>query len=226
MVSKSYIYRMFARSPVKPLQQHMEKVVVCARELNALFEAVVQKDHRKVKSCQKRISKLETEADVLKKELRLHLPTGIMLPVSRQDLLEVLTMQDRIANKSKDIAGLIVGRKMQFPEEMHDSLRDFVKRSIDAVEQAETTVNELDELVETGFKGSEVKLVQSMIEKLDEIESDTDRIQVDVRATLFQMEKDMPPVDVMFIYKVIEWIGDLADLAQRVGSRLQLLLAR
>jgi uncharacterized protein Yka (UPF0111/DUF47 family) len=30
----------------------------------------------------------------------------------------------------------------------------------------------------------------------------------------------------MFLYKIIDWIGDLADRAQQVGSRLELLLAR
>jgi uncharacterized protein Yka (UPF0111/DUF47 family) len=51
-------------------------------------------------------------------------------------------------------------------------------------------------------------------------------MQVAVRSKLFELEKDLPPVDVMFIYRVIEWIGDLADLAQRVGSRLEIMLAR
>ncbi|HBP75141.1 MAG TPA: phosphate transport regulator, partial [Alcanivorax sp.] len=37
---------------------------------------------------------------------------------------------------------------------------------------------------------------------------------------------ELPPVDVIFLYKIIEWIGDLADRAQKVGGRLQLLLAR
>ena len=36
----------------------------------------------------------------------------------------------------------------------------------------------------------------------------------------------MPPVDVMFLYKIIDRIGELADCAQKVGSRLQLLIAR
>ena len=65
-----------------------------------------------------------------------------------------------------------------------------------------------------------------MIKELDSIESDTDKIQVKVRAALFKKEKDLPPVDVMFIYRVIDGIGDLGDLSQRVGSRLELMLAR
>ena len=34
------------------------------------------------------------------------------------------------------------------------------------------------------------------------------------------------PIDVMFLYKIIEWVGVLADQAQRVGSRIELMLAR
>ena len=178
------------------------------------------------KAQQKKIAKLEGEADKLKKKLRLDLPKSLFMPVSRRDLLEVLTMQDKIANKAKDIAGIIIGRKMTFPTEVSEKLVDFVKRCIDASKQAQKAINELDELVETGFGGREVKLVQSMIKELDSIESDTDKIQVKVRAALFKKEKDLPPVDVMFIYRVIDGIGDLGDLSQRVGSRLELMLAR
>jgi len=225
-VSSHYIYRLFGRSPVKPIQQHMEKSVGCAKELISLFEAVIAGDRRQVNSVQKRISKQEREADKLKKDLRMHLPNSLMLPVSRGDLLEMLAMQDRIANTAKDIAGLIVGRKMTFPESMHEILLQFIQRCVDTAVQAEQTVNELDELVETGFRGKEVEFVQDMLKKLDEIESDTDAIEVRVRAMLFDMEKELPPVDVMFFYKVIESTGELADISQRVGSRLQLLLAR
>ena len=50
--------------------------------------------------------------------------------------------------------------------------------------------------------------------------------QIAIRAALLKKEQELPPVDVMFMYKIIEWIGDLADLAQRVGSRLELMLAK
>jgi hypothetical protein len=51
-------------------------------------------------------------------------------------------------------------------------------------------------------------------------------MQADLRHKLFRIEQDLDPVDAMFQYRVLEEIGDLGDLAQRVGSRLQLLLAR
>ena len=65
-----------------------------------------------------------------------------------------------------------------------------------------------------------------MIAKLSNIENETDEQQVHLRRTLFELEQTLPPVNVIFLYKVIEWTGDLADQAREIGDRLQLLLAR
>ena len=80
--------------------------------------------------------------------------------------------------------------------------------------------------METGFSGSEIQLVEDLIEDLDRLERANDEQQIHIRSALFKLEAELPPVDVIFLYKIIEWIGDLADRAQKVGGRLQLLLAR
>ncbi len=226
MSPKSFVFSMFGSSPVSPLQQHMAKVQVCVQEVIPFLEAALAQDWVRAREVQKRIAVLEGEADALKKELRLHLPRGWMMPVSRRDLLEALRMQDKIANKTKDIAGLIIGRRMVFPTEIAEKLLEFARRCIDATAQAQLAINELDELVETGFRGHEVELVEKMITELDAIEADTDTLQVEVRDLLFSKEKELYAVDVMFMYNIIDWIGDLGDLAQRVGSRLLMMLAR
>ncbi len=225
-MARTTITSLFGNSPVKPLQQHMEAVQHCVHELIPFLESVLNEDWTTARKQQSKIAKLEREADKLKRQLRLHLPKSLFMPISRRDLLEVLTMQDTIANTAKDIAGLITGRKMEIPEPIGKELLHFAKRAVDASSQAQVAINELDELVETGFKGNEVKLVESMIKQLDEIESDADKMEVKVRAKLFKLEKDLPPVDVIFLYKVIDAIGGLADRSQRVGSRLELMLAR
>ncbi len=220
------ISNMFGSSPVHPLQKHMEKVQVCITQLAPFFDAVLSENWDDAIKCRSEIARLENEADDLKRALRLNMPKSLFMAVSRRDLLEVLTMQDKIANKAKDITGLIIGRKMVFPANFGPLLKEFIQRSIDASEQAQKAVNELDELVETGFRGKEVELVESMIKTLDKIESDTDKIQVEVRNELFAIETELNPVEVMFLYRIIDWIGDLGDLSQRVGSRLELMLAR
>ena len=164
-----------------------------------------------------KIISLEKEADLIKRDLRLHLPTGLFLPVSRTDLLELLSAQDHIANKAEDIAGLIISRQMTIPEALAPIFMPFLNRCLDASKQACKAINELDELLETGFRGSEVKIVEEMILTLDEIEHDSDEQLADIRHRIFELEKDLSAIDAIFLYKLVQWIGDLADHAQTCG---------
>ncbi|SEP57832.1 hypothetical protein SAMN05421693_101107 [Ectothiorhodospira magna] len=225
MPPKSYFFDLFGKSPVRPLQLHAEKVQTCVAELPGFMAAVFAQDWAQAEARRNRIAELEHEADLLKKDLRRHLPKGMMLAMSRRDVLEALTIQDGIANTTKDIAGLILGRRMLFPDVLHPLLHDFITRCTEATTQASRAVHELEDLVETGFRGHEVDVMESLLNELDAIEHDTDRIQVKVRAELFAMERTLPPVDVIFMYRIIDEIGDLANLSQRVGSRLRLMLA-
>lgn len=217
---------LFGRSPIGPMQQHIAKAHECAANLLPFFEAVMAEDWAKVEQVQQEMVRLEKDADKLKKSVRLHLPKSLFLPVPRSDLLELLSVQDKIANRAKDIAGLMLGRCMTVPKPLQPLMLSYVQRAVDASAQALKAMNELDELLETGFGGREATLVETMIEELDAIEQDNDRLQIEVRRQLFKLEKDLPPVDVMFLYQIIDWIGDVADRAQRVGNRLEQLLAR
>lgn len=220
------IFNMFGPSPIRPIEQHMRKTYHCAKQLYPFFEAVMAADWPAATLLKDKIAHIEKEADAIKRELRLHLPTGLFLPVARTDLLELLSAQDRIANKAEDIAGLIVSRKMLIPVALSASFMLFLSRSLDAAKQACHAINELDELLESGFRGSEVKIVEDMIVTLDDIEQDSDEKLAEIRHQIYALEKELPAIDVIFLYKVVQWIGDLADHAQVVGGRLQILIAR
>src|SRR5690554_4212334 len=188
---------LFGRSPIGPMQQHIAKAHECASNLVPFFQAVIAEDWSRVELVQQEMSRLEKEADKLKKSVRQHLPKSLFLPVPRSDLLELLSVQDKIANRAKDIAGLMLGRCMTVPEPLQPQMLAFVQRSVDASCQALKALKELDSLLETGFSGREATLVESMVEELEEIERETDRMQITVRRALFKLERELPPVDVM-----------------------------
>ncbi len=215
----------FGSSPVQPLEQHMDISYRCAQQLKPFVAAVVDGDWDEATRVRTAIEELEHEADELKKQIRLQMPKSLFMPVPREDLLELLLVQDRIANRARDVSGLIIGRQMTIPEAIAERYQDFVERNVDAAKQARKSVRELDELFTAGFRGAEVSLVADLIEKLDQIETETDDQQASLRRALFQIEKSLDPIDAMFLYKVIELTGDVADMAERVGRRLELLLS-
>ena len=215
----------FGSSPVVPLEKHVDIAYRCTKQLVPFFEAVIAGDWEEAAQVRKTIEDLENEADDMKKEIRIHLPKSLFMPVPREDLLELLLVQDKMANRAKDVSGLVLGRKMEIPPQIAEHFIEFVQRCVDAAKQARKSVRELDELFTTGFRGAEVSLVSSLIEELDRIETDTDNIQARLRKDLFAIEDDMKPVDVVFLYRVIELTGEIADMAERVGRRLELLLS-
>lgn len=226
MSSGNTLSRLFGKSPFLPLQTHMRVVLECAREIQPLIEALARGDQERVIKAKDHIFEREAEADRIKNELRLQLPRSLFMPVDRRDLLEVLHMQDAIANTAQDVAGLLIERQMTIPDFMHDPLIALTSRCIDTCEHSASIIEELDELLAMGFRGREVDKVDAMLTELNSIEDETDELGIALARSLFKHESEMDPVSVMMWYRLIEWIGDLADYAEKVGDRLRLLIAK
>ncbi|NRA70573.1 MAG: TIGR00153 family protein [Gammaproteobacteria bacterium] len=225
-MSINSILGVFAKSPIKPLQEHIRKVHECAEHLVPFFEAAFADDWNKAAGIRAELSQMERTADKLKRELRTSLPKGLFMPVDRTDMLSLVTEQDKIANTAKDISGRILGRKLLIPVPIQQEFLEYLKRCIETSGYAAKAIDELDELLETGFQGRELQIIDNLINELDTIEDSTDVMQISLRHSLHGIEHDLNPVDVVFLYNVIDWVGDLADLAERVGDKLELMLAR
>ena len=225
-MSKAPIFtKLFGPSPIVPIQQHMNLCEQSADTLIPFLESAIAGNWEAAEAQAVCIAKLENEADEIKKTIRMNLPRSLFLPMSRSDLLELLQVQDRIANASRDVAGLAIGRRMSFPDGIHEALRSLLASSVAAVNLARKALDELNDLIITGFSGQEVEFIEKILERLHEAEHDSDVKQVEVRRQLFALEAELNPVDVVFIYKVIDRIGDVADDAQTVGNRMMYLIA-
>jgi len=220
----SLISNLFGHSPIRPMQEHMRAAVECARQVLPLFEEMVAGDAAAVTTRRQEIDRLEHEADRIKNEIRSHLPKRMFLAVERRDMLEILDYQDSIADVAQDIAELADMRSMVVPNKLAAAFLDLVRHVVTACEQAELVSNKRNELVETGFRGREVGRVDEMIEELSRMESDADELEEGVQRLLFGIEDELG-ISAIFWYKLIDYVGGMADYAERVGNRLRLLTA-
>lgn len=226
MAGRNPLGSLFGRSPIRPIQEHMQVANEAAQHLPELIQATADDDWERAKEIHKAINEAEKDADKMKRDVRRHLPKSLFLPVPRTDLLGLVAVQDEVANLTKDIASIIMGRDMRFPEKLYPSIIELTSTCVACCGQALRAIQELDELLEVGFTGREVKRVEVMLKELDKLERRTDKQQYSFRRKLFKLEADLPPVDVMFYYRAIALLGSLADSAEKVGDRLQIILAK
>jgi predicted phosphate transport protein (TIGR00153 family) len=220
----AWMDKLVGRSPVGPMQEHMRVVVACAHEIVPLVEAMASGDAAAVRERRAAIDDLEHEADSIKNEIRNNLPRRLMLALERRDMLEILDSQDSIADVTQDIAELVDQRGMVLPPPLVEPMTALAARVVAACDQGQKVINELDELVETGFSPRETARVETMISELGRIETETDELQDRACRVLFGLEDELG-VATVYWHQIILWIADLADYAERVGNRLRLLIA-
>lgn len=221
----SIFKNLFAQSPFSPLQSHMEKVASCVKKLDALFEAYFKKDFAKMNELADEISETEHAADLTKNEIRNHLPKGLFLAVNRGDLLEILGIQDDIADQAEDI-GIMMTLKddLEPPPGMEDEFKNFLKKNMEIVVSAQNIIREMDELLEASFGGKEAEKVKLMVESVAYLEHEADILQRELSKKLFNHGDTMPYTSFTLWMSVLEAIDALGNLSEKLANRVRMLL--
>lgn len=218
------ILNLFSKSPFGPLQSHMRKVHECTMEVTPLFEALLAGDYDRIAELSKNLSRLEHEADEIKNQIRRNLPKSIFLPVDRRDLLDLLAVQDAIADLAEDLGILLTMRRLETPEALRELLPVLVGKATAVATEANRLMEELDELVEASFSGPQAEKVSRIIDNLGVLEHECDKVQWDLANRIFEIEDDLSAGELWMWLKIGNKIGDLANAAENVGKRLSLML--
>ncbi len=220
------IFDLFRKSPFQPLQEMMEKVKECAHQAKPLYEALMEEDKENLQEIVNRISHLEFEADQIKNRIRSTLPRGILMPVARGDILEILANEDAIADATEDVAVLMTLKDLKVTPQLRECLMDLVDRTVEVVDMASKVIDELDVLVETSFGGSEAQRVISMIDEVCDMEHHADEAQRKVAKGLLNHEEAYTPGELWLWLKIVAKTGDIANYAERMCNRIRLFLSK
>ncbi len=217
--------RLLGKSPLNPLQEHMRKSEAAVATLPTLLAAAQAGDWQQASALDKTLRKHAAAADRLKLELRMQLRKSLFMPVSRSDLLELLTSQDLVADDAEAFAGLLLSRKMQIPDKAFSQFAAFLTASTSACTLALEAVNELDEVFEVGFGKREIDLVYARLKAIAKQEKAARKLEAKLRSTLFKLEKSLDPLEAMFLYQQVDRLDAIARGSERIGNRLLILIS-
>lgn len=218
------IARLFGKSPFAPLQTHMNKVSGCVEKLADIFGILSKKEMAKIEKLVSELCKLEHEADLTKNDIRNHLPKSIFLPIDRGQFLDILSIQDSIADKTEDIGLLLSMRPLEAFEDLDAELQAFFKKNTDVFWSTRQVIKEIDELLESSFGGIEAEKVKSMVEKTAHKEYEADLLQRTLTKKLFASGDRMSHVSFYHWLKLVEEVGALSGLSERLANRIRMVL--
>lgn len=215
------ILKLFGQSPFVSLKVHMDQVALCVHMLPQIFEALQSGDYKKVESIAKEISKLEHHADLTKNDIRNHLPKSLYLLIDRSHVLEILTLQDSIADKAEDIAVLTTLKPLKIPEELKKLFQKFLEKNIQTFDAVRDVINEMHDLIESSFGGAEAVKVREMVGRVAYLEHEVDLIQRELLKVLFTSEEKMSYATFHLWLNITQSLGEISNLSEKLAWRIR-----
>ena len=214
------------KTPFTQLYEHMEKVCEATYILKDGLIPYYKGNYKGFSDVAKKISDIEHDADVIKTNLRNHLPSTLFMPVDKGKFLRAIREQDSIIDHMDNLARMLDMRHTKIPKLMQDEFSDHLEVVIKTVEAMKEAVCNIMDLVETSFVKKEREQTKEFIYKVQKLEQEADEKKYIATKSIYKLEKKLNPMDVYHLLKIVDWIDDIADHAENVTDWLRAMIAK
>lgn len=217
-------FDMFMTSPFEGLQEHAEKVKECGWAFQQAIECYFSPKCKTFEEFRAEVTQLEREADAIKRRIRVHIPRRTLTPVSTFLIFRYLKQQDAVLDAVEDTLDWIFYRsETRMPAELVKDFALLVNAVIDPIENLVSMVAEAREYFKSYSEKQRV-VVKNMIHTLHQQEREVDKLEDIIKKKVFNMEIDA--VSIMYLVRLAEIIGSIADHAQNAGDMMRAMLSK
>lgn len=214
------------KTPFSQLLDHMGKVRECIDILSDGLEKYYKGDYKNFSELAQNVSQLEHEADLIKANLRSHLPSSLFMPVDKGRFLWTLREQDAILDHAENLVEMLDMRHTKIPKELQPLFIEHAKLVMETVGAMEKAIENIKDLVETGFVKREREQTKQFIHKVHDFEYKADQKKYELTKGIYKLEKKLDPMDVYHLLKIADWVDEIADHAENVADWLRSMIAK
>ncbi len=214
------------KTPFVQLVNHMCKVREGIGILHKSIIKYYQGDYKGFSDIAKKVSKIEHEADIIKGNLRNHLPSSLLMPVDKGKFLWALREQDAILDHAENLAEMLDMRHTKIPKELQGLFLEHANLVMDTIKAMEKAVCNIRDLVVTGFVKREREQTKEFIYKIHKLEYKADKKKYEMNKGVYKLEKKLDPMDVYHLLKITDWVDEIADHAENVADWLRSMIAK
>jgi predicted phosphate transport protein (TIGR00153 family) len=216
----STIGRLFGRSPFSQLQQHMEQVTKCIDKMSEALAAAKAGDFSSLDRFSEEVSQLEHQADQIKDDIRERLLKRFFMPIDRMEVLEILSLQDSLADIAEDVCKVLTLKPLPFPDDFQADFSKFVELNVQACKIAATIIHQMDELIESGFGGVEAERVRGLAKDTAFAEHQADLVQLRLLKKIYAHDEEFTVGEFHLWMRVTRVLSRLANVSENLSNRI------
>ena len=217
------ISSLFYKSPFENLQKHADKVKECSQLFKEAAVCHIDEECKEFDLLTERVDQLEDEADDIKRNIRNHLPRGILMPVDKFQFLWYLREQDKVLDGVEEALFWLSFRPLSMPEDIGADIHKLVEAIIPPIE----LLSDLVFLANKYFRNRSNEIreqVKAIIRDIRKYEGDADQLERELKFKIFSTVKD--PLAVFHLVWLVEIVGQIPDHAQNASDRMRAMIAK
>jgi len=206
----------FGKKELRIIQLFQDHMVAVENTVKSLIDFLKNLEDENIdrESFVEKIRKNESDADDKRRKMETEMYLGAFLPNFRGDLLGIAESIDVVANKAESTADLIELQNIHIPEE-------FIPRLIELAEKSLETYLSVKQAASSIFNDMDV--ANDHINKTEQLEHESDQLEKALVKTLFRKE-EIELAHKIQLEKLIKKLADIADQAENVSDRLQIVI--
>ncbi|MBW2080223.1 MAG: TIGR00153 family protein [Deltaproteobacteria bacterium] len=216
------ISSLFFKSPFEDLQKHADKIKECAHLFREAVVCNMGQECKRFDLLTEQVARMESEADNIKRNIRNHLPRGILMPVDKFQFFQYLREQDKVMDEVEEALFWLSFRPEGIPTELATDIHHLVEAVIQPIEKLPVLVT----LATDYFKSKSTEQrnkMKSLIRDIRQHEREADHLERELKFKIFTTIKDA--LVVYHLVRLVEHIGDIADHAQNASDRMRAMIA-
>lgn len=165
------------------------------------------------------LSKLEHDADIIRRQMEIEYYNGAFLPFDREDRIVLAELVDSVADMAEETAYQICLSRLQFPSKGQADFERFINVIYETVSVLKVCIEKLDvDLGEAIAKAHEV----------EDLEDEADAIERKIVKTLYQLYRE-EKIDILTLIElknITKKLGTIVDRAENASDRALIIAAK
>ncbi len=200
-------------------KDHVEVVFNSILKLKEVMSCFYAGNFEEVDKKVAELSKLEHDADNIRRKMELEFYNGAFLPFDREDRIVLAELVDGVSDMAETTGFSICLSRVEFPIKGKGDFQEFMDKIIETVSVLKECIESLD----TDMGESIVKAHQ-----VEDLEDDADTIERKITKTLYQLYKE-DKIDILTLMElrdITKMLGNIVDRAENASDRALIIAAK